>query len=224
MFSFSFTRGNFVFFFCAKRIFAIIVYMTKDIPYDVCEEETLLKALRKGNTLAFQQLYNQYHGTLYLHAYNKLRDREAAKDIVHDLFTGIWQKRESLTITGKFSSYLYASVRNRIIDYISKEQSKSSYLASLAQQLESQYEATDHRIREKMLQEQVENVLAKLPPRVREVFELSRKQYLSHKEISEKLNLSEQSVRSYIKDALRILRMKFGAFPWILFVLYCKFF
>ncbi len=198
--------------------------MAIDRPYIEIEEKVLLQELQKGNTLVFQQLYNQYYSTLYLHAYNKLRDREAAKDVVHDLFAGLWQKRESLTITGKLSSYLYAGVRNRIIDYISKEQSKANYLASLAQRMENQYEATDHWIREKMLQEQIENVLTQLPPRVREIFELSRKQYLSHKEISQKLNLSEQSVRSYIKDALRTLRMKFGAFPWVLFILYCKYF
>lgn len=197
--------------------------MTIDKSCYVNEEKVLLQELQKGNILAFQQIYNQYYGILYLHAYNKLRDREASKDIVHDLFAGIWQRRESLMITGKLSSYLYASVKNRIIDYISKEQSKSKYLASLVPQVENQYEATDYRIREKMLQEQIENVLAQLSPRVREIFELSRKQYLSHKEISQKLNLSEQSVRSYIKDALRMLRMKFGTFFWILFVLYCKF-
>lgn len=197
--------------------------MTIDKPCCVNEEKVLLQELQKGNILAFQHIYNQYYSMLYLHAYNKLRDREASKDIVHDLFAGIWQRRESLMITGKLSSYLYASVKNRIIDYISKEQSKSKYLASLAQQMENQYEATDYRIREKMLQEQIENVLAQLSPRVREIFELSRKQYLSHKEISQKLNLSEQSVRSYIKDALRMLRIRFGTFFWIHFVLYCKF-
>ncbi|MBD1422745.1 RNA polymerase sigma factor [Sphingobacterium chuzhouense] len=197
--------------------------MTIDKLYVLNEEKTLLHELQKGDESAFRQIYNQYYGVLYLHAYNKLRDRETAKDIVHDLFAGIWQKRESLTITGKLSSYLYASVRNRILDYISKEQSKANYLESLTQRMESQYEATDHRVREKMLEEQIENVLLQLPPRIREIFELSRKQYLSHKEISQRLNLSEQSVRSYIKDALRALRMKLGSFPWILFLIYCKF-
>lgn|SRR5690606_16141287 len=198
--------------------------MTMHKLHVVSEEKALLHALQKGDTSAFQQVYNQYYSSLYVHAYNKLRDRDAAKDIVHDLFANIWQRRESLTVTGKLSSYLYASVRNRILDYISKEQSKTSYLKSLTQRMESQYEATDHRLREKMLEEQIENILLKLPPRIREIFELSRKQYLTHKEISKKLNLSEQSVRSYIKDALRVLRVKLSVFPWVLLVFYVNFF
>ncbi|PRD48137.1 RNA polymerase sigma factor [Sphingobacterium haloxyli] len=198
--------------------------MTMHKSHVIGEEKALLHALRKSDTSAFQRIYNQYYSLLYIHAYNKLRDRDAAKDIVHDLFANLWQRRESLTVTGKLSSYLYASVRNRILDYISKERSKASYLASLTHRIESQPDEADYHVREKMLEEQIETVLLQLPPRIREIFELSRKQYLSHKEISQKLNLSEQSVRSYIKDALRALRMKLSMYPWILFVLYCKLF
>ncbi|SFS31914.1 RNA polymerase sigma factor [Sphingobacterium wenxiniae] len=190
----------------------------------IIDDKELLQMLLKGDREAFQQLYQQYYATLYLHAYQKLKDREAAKDIVHDLFANIWQKSESLRITDKISSYLYASIRNRVIDYIAKEQSKSHYLESLVGHIEIGQANTDYLLREKMLQEQIENVLKTLSPRVREVFELSRKSYLNHKEISQKLDLSEQSVRSYIKDALRVLRMRLSAFPWVLFILFCKYF
>lgn len=198
--------------------------MVRPIPHVVNEEKTLLQALRKGKESAFRQIYDNYYGVLYLHAYSKLRDRETAKDIVHDLFATVWHKRESLVITGKLSSYLYASVRNKIIDYIAKEQSEADYLESLTQRIGGEYEAADYRLREKMLEEQIEHLLEQLPPRIREIFELSRKQYLSHKEISRKLNLSEQSVRSYIKDALRVLRAKLGAFSWVVLIFYFNFF
>jgi len=49
-----------------------------------------------------------------------------------------------------------------------------------------------------------------LPPKMRTVFELSRKEGLSHKEIAEQLNITEQSVRSHIKGALKILRPRLG--------------
>lgn len=190
----------------------------------ITDERELLQKLQEGSKLAYEFFYKKYYITLYLHAYNKLRDRDVAKDIVQDIFANLWQKRENLNIVHGFSSYLYASTRNRIIDYISKEKSKAQYLDSLSDYSEMGQETTDHLVREKMLHEQIEQTLNQLPPRLREVFELSRKNYLTHKEISEKLNISEQSVRSYIKDVLRILRMRFSAIPWMLFVLYCKFF
>jgi len=188
------------------------------------DEQELLTKLQQGSSTAFQELYNKYYGLLYLHASQKLQDREAAKDLVHDLFSNIWQRKTTLIIQGKISSYLYTAIRHRIIDYLAKEQSKTNYLDSLSMYLDNKVSETDHLLRERLLQEQIEQVLKKLSPRVREIFELSRKQYLSHKEIAEKLNLSEHSVRSYIKEALRLLRAKLGGLLWTLLVLYCKIF
>lgn len=180
------------------------------------DEEELLNNLQYGDKTAFEYIYKKYYSSLYLHAYGKLRDRDLAKDIIHDMFAGIWQRRASLKITTSLSSYLYVSIRNRVIDYISKEKSKAIYLESLSG-FDDRYPAeTDQLLRERMLKEQIENAIDQLSPRLKEIFELSRKQYLNHREIAEMLNLSEQSVRSYIKDALRILRVKLSSFIWML--------
>lgn len=183
----------------------------------------LLQKLKDGDNIAFQELYNKYFGILYLHVYQKLKDREVAKDIVHDLFISIWQKRADLSINGKVSSYMYAAIRNRVIDYISKEKSKLKYLETLTEPSQQVSSGTDYLLREKLLAEQIESVLDRLSPRVKEVFELSRKEYLSHKEIANKLNISEHSVRGYIKLALRLLKMKFGSILYLMLIFFCKY-
>lgn len=183
----------------------------------------LLQKLKDGDHIAFQELYNQYYGILYLHVYQKLKDREVAKDIVHDLFISIWQKRADLSIKGQVSSYMYAAIRNRVIDYISKEKSKLKYLETLTEPSQQVSSETDYLLREKLLAEQIESVLNRLSPRVKEVFELSRKEYLSHKEIANKLNISEHSVRGYIKLALRLLKMKFGSILYLMLIFFCKY-
>lgn len=183
----------------------------------------LLQKLKDGDNIAFQELYNKYYGILYLHVYQKLKDREVAKDIVHDLFISIWQKRADLSINGQVSSYMYVAIRNRVIDYISKEKSKLKYLESLTEPSQQISSETDYLLREKLLAEQIESVLDRLSPRVKEVFELSRKEYLSHKEIANKLNISEHSVRGYIKLALRLLKMKFGSILYLMLIFFCKY-
>jgi len=67
---------------------------------------------------------------------------------------------------------------------------------------------TDHLIRERILMEIIEEGIAEMPQRMREVFEMSRKQHLSHKEIAEQLNISEDTVRKHIQNGLKILRPK----------------
>lgn len=87
-------------------------------PLDIDESE-LLRRLKENDTLAFQELYNRYYTMLYLHAYDKLKNREVAKDLVHDLFTNIWQKRNSLTINGKIIrnySYTQSPIKNHRIN------------------------------------------------------------------------------------------------------------
>jgi RNA polymerase sigma-70 factor (ECF subfamily) len=153
---------------------------------------------------------------------NKTDDREVAKDIVQDLFVHIWNKGAELIIRDNVMAYLYTSAKNRVLDYYSKEKHRIAYLDYLEiADFEETYE-TDFLIREKMFTERIDQVLHKLSPRVKEVFELSRKHYLSHKEIATKLSLSEHSVKTYIKDALKLIKVRLYAFPWILLLIYIK--
>lgn len=76
---------------------------------------------------------------------------------------------------------------------------------------------TDHVIREKQLAALIEKGISDLPPKMKEVFELSRKQKLTHKEIAEKLNLSEQTVKKQVNNALKILRVKLGTMLFLSF-------
>ena len=174
------------------------------------DEQELLAKLRSGDKDAFVKFYHHYYASLYLHAYNRLRDRETARDIVQDLFTAIWAKRNELELSHGLSSYLYRSIRNRVIDHISRQQSSSAYISSFATFLDEPEGTTDHLIREKQLMTLIDEEISKLSPQVRRVFELSRREHLSHKEIAVELGLSEQTVRGYVKDALKILRMRFG--------------
>lgn len=194
-----------------------------EIPFSFNEKELLLQ-VRNGDKKAFELLYSSFYGILYLHAFQKLKDREIAKDIVHDLFLTIWQNRESLIVIGSLSSYLHVSIKNKVIDIISKEKSKLKYLDSLNVQLKLTFETPDLQLREQNLQEQIDNILQQLPPRIKEIFILSRYQYLTHKEIASKLNISEHTVRGYIKDALKVFRMRLSSLPWIAIIIFCKYF
>lgn len=180
--------------------------------------------LKEGNEQAFGKIYDRYFAPLYLHAYNRLRDREEAKDMVHDLFAHLWAKRESLHIESGLSSYLYTAVRNRVIDFVSHQKVSSAYIQSFAGYLGTENNQTDHAVREKELLSLIEREIAKLPPRVQMVFELSRKENLSYKEIAERLDISEQTVRGYVKHALKALRLRFGSLFVLALCAYFKLF
>ncbi len=183
--------------------------------YDCMSDLELVDRIRSGNQHAFAKIYERYFGVLYLHAYHRLRDKDEAKDLVQELFSYLWVHRESLAPGPNFSNYLYTSVKNRVLNIIAHKCVEDKFLSSL-QYAEGKAEAiTDHLARERQLAGIIEKEIQALPPRMRQVFELSRKANLTYKEIAARLELSEQSVRSHVKGALRVLRTKLGIWVWI---------
>lgn len=188
--------------------------------YSELTDNELADLLKRGNRIAFTEIYDRYFAPLYQHACNRLRDKSEAKDVVQDLFTTLWAKQDTIDFKSNFSNYLYAAVRNRILNIISHKEVQSKYFLSLPDEIDRQHLITDHQIRERQLASIIEKEIQALPPKMREVFELSRKLHLSHREIAERLDISEQSVRSHIKNALRILRKKLGLMLYLSMFLY----
>lgn len=180
------------------------------LTYSLLSDLELIALLKEGDAAAYTVVYNRYFNELYIHAYARLRDKEEAQDVVHELFATLWNKRAELMFKSSLPAYLYTAVRNRILDVIAHQQVESRYVTSLQHFIEEGYCITDHQVRERQLAALIEKGISELPPKMRAIFELSRKHAMSHKEIAEQLNLSEQTVRTQVKNALRILRLKLG--------------
>lgn len=183
-------------------------------------DEELLSLMSRGNDLAFSVFFHRYNRPLYLQVYQKLRDEEEAKDIVQDVFVNLWNISQSQgLITGHLKAYLFKAVRNRIFDLLSKKKSADKYVNSLQTFIDRATEQTDYPVREKQMQDLIDKAMLALPHRMRTVFELSRRQHLSHKEIAAQLHISDQTVTDQIKKALRILRVKLGVLFGLMFFL-----
>jgi len=178
------------------------------VDYSKFTDQELCAFLMEGDHSAYTQIYTRYKYILYTHAVNKLRDRDEAMDIIQEVFTYLWYKRETIQFSESLSGYLYGAVRHAILNKIAHSQVRKKYFASLKAFSEEGNIIADQRIREMQLKEYIEKEIVLLPPKMREVFELSRKEYLSHKEIACRLEISEQTVSKQITNAIRILRMK----------------
>ncbi|WP_222538925.1 RNA polymerase sigma factor [Pedobacter polysacchareus] len=186
--------------------------------YETISDNELAELLRSGDRAAFTEIYNRYKWLLHTHAYKWMQDREEAKDIIHELFAALWTKRESLSFPDNLSAYLYTAVRNRIFNVISHQKVASQYLNSLQAFIDEEQAAADHLVREKQMTLLIEKEIAALPAKMRAVFELSRKEQLSHKEIAEQLTISEQTVRKHVQHALKILRVKLGLLVFLFLI------
>lgn len=178
--------------------------------YTTFSDQQLVALLKEGNPVAYTTIYDRYERLLFIHAYKRLQNKEEARDIIHDLFIVLWTKRKDLNFGTSLRAYLYTSIRNRIFDLIARQKLESAYVLSLQKFIDFGHYTTDHRTRINQLNALIEKEIALLPTKMREVFELSRNEQLSHREIAERLDISEQTVKKQVQNALKVLKVKLG--------------
>lgn len=176
--------------------------------YDLLTDKELTDLLLIGDDKAFSQIFKRYNGLLFIHAFKKLGNEEEAKDVVQDVFAILWFKRADIIFKSNLIGYLYTAVRNKIFDFIARQEVASKYVSSLGTFINDGNNITDHLIREKQVAQLIESEINLLPPRMKATFILSRTQHKSYKEIASDLSISEETVKDQIKKALKILKSK----------------
>jgi RNA polymerase sigma-70 factor (family 1) len=180
----------------------------------------LVALIKKDDHGAYREIYQRYTGILYTHAYSRLQDREEAKDVVHDVFSYLWSKRVIIDFQMNIAGYLYTTLRNKVINNILHQKVASTYIDSLQSFLDNGEATTDHLARTNQLMNIIEREVANMPEKMREIFILSRKKHLSHREIAEILDISEKTVKNQVNNALKILRVKLGVMKYLLFLFF----
>ena len=190
------------------------------ITYSSYSDSELADLLKSDDRLAYEEIYHRYKFILHNHAWNKIRNKEEAQDALQEVFAKLWDKRATLDIGSNLSGYLYASIRNYILNLIARKGIQDRYIASIQTFAGEQEVITDHLVRENLLKELIDKEIAALPPRMREVFELSRKEHLTYKEIAARLGTSEETVKKQVSGALKALRVKLGLLVYILMLIH----
>ena len=188
--------------------------------YNKFTDEQLVALLKTGNQQAFTEIYDRYAATLAGFAGSKLHNLDDAKDILHDLFVKLWENRGQIHINSNLQSYLFGMVRHRIVDKIRKNITREEYAFMLQSLTTANQYSVDKQVEAKELRQTIANSMLQLPARVKEIFKLSREEGLSNREIAEKLNLSEQTIKNQISAALKHLRKSLATITAFIFTLW----
>lgn len=170
------------------------------------EERLLILRLIDGDEDAFCELYAAYKNRLIYFAMRFLKSREYAEDIFQDAFAVIWQGRRFINPDASFSSYLYTIMRNRILNQLRDMENQDKLKEQILSQAVDYTNETKDEILANDLKTFISRALQQLTPRQREIFEMSREQQMSHREIAETLGISVNTVQESISTSLRALR------------------
>ncbi|OGX84208.1 RNA polymerase sigma-70 factor [Hymenobacter coccineus] len=173
--------------------------------YTSWTDAALVEALALDNRGAFAELYERYWHRVFALAYRKLKSREAAEEVVQELFAALWLRRAQQTID-QLDHYLLAAINHRVIGYIRAHRVRTLY-ADYCQNLanEATYE-TEETLAFSDLSTAFRRGVALLPAKSREVFQLSRLEHQSVAEIATRLNVTPKAVEYHLTKSLKLLR------------------
>lgn len=152
---------------------------------------------------ALKEIFNRYHLKLFRVANGVLNNEDLAKDVVQEIFIDLWNRRHSSNIQ-VLGHYLMRAVKFQVLKQLRQGKAQAHHLELMHNiQVVNQ---TEDSIHFKELEGSLKKALNNLSPRCKEVFEMSRFENLSHKEIAEKLGITPKTVEVQIHKALTYLR------------------
>jgi len=181
-------------------------------------DKFLVESLKQGDQRAFRFLFDNHYASLSRYAMNMVHSAETAEDIVMDVFTKLWETGAGLEITSSLQGYLYRSVYNACLNYMTRTHKRFTELS--AETIEKLDKAVNplgmHSIPESFtmseLSEAIEKCIDKLPDECKKIFMMSRVEDLSHKVIAANLGISENTVKVQIYRALKKLKVMLGEY------------
>ena len=162
--------------------------------YKELENTKLVRLINKGDRNAFCELYIRFKDRLWSYCYSFLKSKQDTDDIIQDIFAYIWESRHLINAELSFSSFLYTITKNRILNHI-----RTTNIKTQVHNYLSQLEFQD-------FQQILLRAIDLLPPKRRQVFNLSRNENLSRKEIAEQLGISVYTVQEHISESLKFIK------------------
>lgn len=171
------------------------------------DAEVLLR-LKEGDESAFDAVYWKYSSWVFNFIHSLLYDKSLAEDLTQTVFLKIWEKRATIDPELLFDSYLFAIARNLVYKE-TENRLRAEQLATSLQRIPFETDSlTEDNIDADSLRAYIDDLIEQLPPSRKHIFQLSRRQHLSNKEIASQLSISEKTVESQLYRALGFLKQK----------------
>jgi len=170
----------------------------------ISETEWIL-ALKEGDLVAFNHLFDRYGKRLFHFSIGYLKSAENAEEIVQEVFMRIWENRLELSAQKSIEAYLFTIARNGILNTIRKSKSEQAYL-KYTKINSGKSVLLDEELNFTELEEAYNQVIEQLSPRRKEIFLLSKAQSFSNVEIAKKMNISVKTVENQMTSAISEIR------------------
>ena len=172
-------------------------------------DEELLRSLRSDSEEAFTCVYERYHRSLYVLAYQYLKDTAFAEDATQHVFMRLWESRALLMPGMNLRNYLYTMMKNHVLNVIRDNNTaieKNYEIAQFAPEYEDELLA---KIEGEDMRRRLYEEIDRLPEQKRQVCLYKLRGNLSNQEIAERMHISIPTVKTHYAQAIKALRIRF---------------
>jgi len=170
------------------------------------EENLLLREVSNGNEKAFRTVYDLYFNRLSAYIFKLCKSETATEEIVQDIFVKLWVSRVCLAEVTSPESYIFATARNKTIDYLRRLARETDLIGVLKGQLQLYNNDIEDKLNASELKRLIEEALVPLSAQKKSVFRLSKNEGLSLDEIAVSMHLSKSTVKNHLSETLRHVR------------------
>ena len=173
------------------------------------DEKTLILGLQKGNIPAFERIFSLYHKRIYNFCLRLYQSSDDAEETVQKVFVALWEQRVQVDENKPLASYLYTIARYMVYqDFRQQVYKKAAFDYFILNSIDLNESTKDEVLYNELLSF-LESVIEKLPERQREIFKLSRFSGLTYRQIADNMNITENTVDTQIRRALKFVRDKY---------------
>lgn len=170
-------------------------------------EKTIVRRLKRGDSDAFKELYNEYVKQLYAFTLRTAKSPALAEDVVHDVFVKIWKTRHQIDPERSFRAYLFTIARNHLLNLIKRSSHEKNIINQmLANAVPMQHNSTAEQVLYNESLYLFHEAIKQLPAKRKEVFQLCHLENLTYEETAERLGITSSTVNSQMVEARKFIK------------------
>lgn len=190
--------------------------MKEDLRYD----RLFSKAALLDSEEAFKELFFEFFPTLCVYASKIVDDNETARDIVQEVFFNIWKNRKKIELGSSFRNFIVTAVRNQCTDILRKRTVIDRFATRSPSTMETSEQSPEEIYTINELEQIIGQAIQKLPPGIRDAFEMNRFKGMTYNEVAQQMSLSPKTIEAYISKALSILRVELKDYLPLFFLIF----
>ncbi|MCG8310216.1 MAG: RNA polymerase sigma-70 factor [Cytophagales bacterium] len=173
------------------------------------QEKKLLKRLRRGDSSAFEVLFNTYKNRLYAFAFKFVKSEDLACDILHEVFLKVWEKRKKINPDLNFNSYLHTICKHTVYNFLKKASRKEELKLEIINSTLEKRNFVEEDLYFQQYEKMASDAINQLPPRRKEVFQLCKMDGKSYDETASSLGISKNAVKDHMVKASKFIKRYF---------------